>query len=242
LEEVYLDWQIIPSKKELDHLNILINAAPKTIVDTYLETLRLAGVEPVSFEIESVAIARSLIKDEWSPNPVLIIDLGSSRTSFIIFSDNNVHLTSSIAVSNQQMIDDIVRKLDIEQEEAQSLKFKIGLDKKKEQGEVFNALLPSLVKLVNQIKDYIAFYKENAEKTTGLQEDIYKIILCGGGANLKGLPQYLSGRLKIPVVLGNPWVNILKPPLKNIPMIARKESLAYSTALGLALRGLDSPF
>ena len=239
LEEVYLDWRTISNKQDVDHLNILINAAPQKMVDKYLRVLRSADIEPVVFEIESVATARSLIKNELTPKPVLIIDIGSTRTSFIIFVENSIRFTSSISVANQEMINNIVKKLDVSQEDAQSLKFKIGLDKKKKQGEVFNALLPSLVKLVNQIKDYVAFYKEHIQKANGSQQEISKIILCGGGAYLKGFPQYLSGRLKIPVSLGNPWINILKLPLKKIPDIPHRESLAYATVLGLALRGIE---
>lgn len=242
LEEVYLDWQIVSDKKDSDHLNVLINAAPRKLVDKYLDTLRAADIEPVLFEIESLATARSLIEKGWAPKPVLIIDIGAIRTSFIIFAEKCVRFTSSASISNQQMIGDIVGKLKISPEEAQSLKFKIGLDKRKKQGEVFSALLPSLVKLVNQIKDYITFYKDQIHKTGEAQEDISKIILCGGGAYLKGLSQYLSGRLKIPVTLGTPWVNILKAPIKKIPGIPHKESLAYSTVLGLALKGVDMKF
>lgn len=238
LEEVYLDWVIIPGEKDSEHLNILINAAPKELVDKYLQVLRAADIEPVVFEIESVATARSLIKKDDSFKPLLIIDLGSNRTSFIIFAENNLRFTSSISISNQQMISDVAKKLRVNKEEAQLLKFKTGLDKSKKQGEVFNALLPSLVKLVNQIKDYIVFYKDQSQEAKVPQENISKIVLCGGGANLEGLPQYLSGRLKIPVVLGNPWVNIFKTLPKELPGVSRKESLAYATALGLALRGI----
>ena len=241
LEEVYLDWQVISNENDPDHLNILINAVPKKLVDKYLRVLRAVDIEPVVFEIESVATARSLIKEDGSSKPVLIIDLGSNRTSFIIFAENNLRFTSSISISNQQMITDIAKKLRVNEEEAQLLKFKIGLDKSKKQGEVFNALLPCLVKLVNQIKDYITFYKDQGQKAKVPQEDISKIILCGGGANLNGLPQYLSGRLKVPVVLGNPWINIFKTPPKEVPGISREESLAYATALGLALRGTNPP-
>ena len=66
-------------------------------------------------------------------------------------------------------------------------------------------------------------------------------MLCGGGAYLKGFPQYLSSRLKIPASLGNPWINILKDNKHKakIPNIPHKDSLAYSTVLGLALRGTE---
>lgn len=238
LEEVYLSWQIVPSQKKSDHLDVLITAAPKNLVDKYLEALRGADIEPIVFEIESVATARSLIKDEFSPKSVLIIDLGYSRTSFIIFAGNSIRFTSSISsVSNKEMLEGIGEKLNITLKEAQLSKFKIGLDKK---GKIFNALLPFINKLTEKIKDCINFYEQYSKQDQECKGNISEIILCGGGGHLKGLPEYLSSRLKIPVKLGNPWLNI-RYSKNKLPAIPFNESPAYATVLGLALRGLDSP-
>jgi len=228
LDEVYLDWKILSSDDQ--HTKVLINAVPKNLVNKYLKTIRAAGIEPIIFEIESIGTARSLINKK---DPVLIIDLGFSRTSFIIFAQNNVCFTSSISISNEQMINDIAKKLKIDNNSAKKLKFKIGLDKTQEKGKIFNALVPSINKLINKIQDCLKFYEGNDKK-----RNISKIILCGGGANLYALPKYLSQKLEMPVILGDPWVNILDHNKKNkIPSIPYKESLAYSTVLGLAIRG-----
>ena len=239
LDEVYLSWQILPPSKESDRMEVLITAAPKTIVDKYLGVFKAAGIEPVMFEIESVATARSLIKDKISPGPVLIIDLGFVRTSFIIFADRSIRFTSSISsVCSKELIDLISEKLKTDIKESQLSKLKIDLSKKEEDSKIFNAINPCLNKLIDKIKDCFVFnreYNQNMRNSTG---DISEIIICGGGAHLKGLPQYLSSRLKIPVKLGNPWVNI--PYSKNrIPTIPYDESPDYATVLGLALRGIE---
>jgi len=122
--------------------------------------------------------------------------------------------------------------------EPQLSKFRIDSDKKGEEGKVFNALLPSLTKLIEQIKNCIVFNKEYSQSNRESKEEICEIVLCGGGAHLKGLSQYLSSHLKIPVKLGNPWTNI--PYSKNrIPGIPYDESPDYATVLGLALRGTE---
>ena len=36
--------------------------------------------------------------------------------------------------------------------------------------------------------------------------------------------------------MGNPWVNILPEPLKEVPELSYEKSLSYTAALGLALR------
>jgi len=244
LDEVYLGWQVISPWHNGGHVDVLVSAVPRKLVDNYLETMREAGVEPVVFEVESAATARSLIESEKVANPHLIIDLGFDRTSFIIFSGDSICFTNSTSmVSNKSMLEDISKKLNIDFKKAQSLKFGIGLGKTEEEKEIFNALLPSLTKLVDKIKECITFQQEHGDKDNGCSQ-IGEIVLCGGGANLKGLPEYLFSRLKIPVVPGNPWVNILPRKNKKIklgktPLIPYEESLAYSTVLGLALRGAE---
>lgn len=248
IEEVYLDWQIVkPVADHLDHLDVLINAVPKTLVNNYVEVLEEAGLRPVALEVESLATARSLIKGGVSYKPILIIDLGATRTSFIIFSGYAVRFTTSISISNQQMIDTIAKSLEITAADAWRLKVKVGLSEGKKGDKVLSVLLPSLNSLVQEIKKYIIFHREHAiPHEHGSAGEISKIILCGGGANLRDLPQFLSSRLKIPVVCGNPWVNIFhpaggKPTIKHIPELSYKESLSYTTALGLALRGVPNP-
>ena len=49
--------------------------------------------------------------------------------------------------------------------------------------------------------------------------------------------EFLNENFDMPVVCGNPWVNILKSSLKEIPELSYEESLAYATVLGLASRG-----
>jgi hypothetical protein len=40
--------------------------------------------------------------------------------------------------------------------------------------------------------------------------------------------------------LGNPWINILPEPQKAVKELPFEESLKYTTALGLALRGMKT--
>ena len=84
------------------------------------------------------------------------------------------------------------------------------------------------------------FYHTHAsqENLSSEEKQVKKILFCGGGASLKGFAEFLSLKLKISVELGNPWTNILKEPLREVPEIPFEKSLGYATALGLALRGV----
>ncbi|MFH1401473.1 MAG: type IV pilus assembly protein PilM [Parcubacteria group bacterium] len=251
--QLYLDFQIVaPLRNHIDHLDVLIAALPKKTVDPYLSCLKDAGLKPIVFEIESQAIARSLVKNEISPFPLLLIDLGATRTSFIIFSGRSLQFTSFIPISSQNFTEAISKNLKINLEEAEKFKKKYGLEDVTglkmyngikaigEKEEIFESLVPSLTDLIEQIKKYSNYYKTHSphEHLSPDSKGIKKILLSGGGANLKGLANFLSSELRIPVEMANPWVNILSKDKREVPQLPFEDSLSFTTALGLALRGV----
>lgn len=241
MENVYLGAQIAgPAFNHSDHIDVLIAALPKKIVDSYLISLRKSGLRPLVFEIESQAIARSLVSGEKSLEPLLLIDFGATRASFIIFSGHSLRFTTSLPVSSQKFTETIAAKLKISLKDAENLKKKYGIEGDKGK-EIFNILNPDLTNLVSQIKKYIDYYQTHSshEHLSSDSKELKKIILCGGGSNLKGLDNFLSQKLQLKIIIGNPWSNILSRPLKEVPELPYEESLRYATALGLALRSVN---
>lgn len=243
LEETSLDFQVVqPVYNHLDHLDVLIAALPKKTIEPYLFCFKKAGLVPLALEIESQAIARAVIKNEVTSFPVLVIDLGATRTSFIIFSGYSLRFTSSIPVSSQKFTDAIAKSLNIDLVKAEELKIKYGLGTRttEEGGAVFEALIPALTDLIEQIKAHLRYYQTHAshEHLLPTSRGVEKIFICGGGANLKGLTDFMSMELKILVEIGNPWTNILPGKIKEVPILPYEQSLSYATALGLALRGI----
>lgn len=241
IDEVYIDSQVIPPiHNHLDHLDILIVAFPRKVVDPYISCLKKAGLQPKVLELESLAIARALIKKGVSPYSLLLIDLGETESSFIVFSGYSLRFTSAIPVTSQKLTEAIAADFKISPEEAEKLKLKHGLKKKGTQGKkVYEALAPVLAELVEDIKKRLNFYRTHSshEHLPPGHKGVQKIFLCGGGASLEGLTDFLSDELKIPVSLGDPWVNIPPASQKETAKLPNKESLKYVTVLGLALRG-----
>jgi len=234
IEKVYLDSQIISCDTKTRKLNVLIAALPKTIVDSYLSSLKKAGLRPVAFEIESQAIARALVEKEMSKEPLLLVDLGANRTNFIIFSGYSLGFTSTTQVSSQRFTEAIAKSLKVDLKEAEELKIKHGVSGDKVGKKIFEVLYPLLVELSTQTEKYLDYCRVH------YGQEVKNILLCGGGANTKGLPDFLSVYLKLTVKRGNPWTNILSNQQKEVSQLPYDESLRYTTALGLALRGIRS--
>lgn len=242
INDVYYDWQVVAmEQKDVGHQDVLISAAPRKIVDGYVSVVKKCGYIPRALEVESVAVSRSLIKDLHTDAPVLLVDLGATRTSFIIFSGTALQFTSSVPVAGNKMVEAISSAFAVNEEDAKKLFFETGLDKNQNEGKVYAALEPIVRDLADQIRSYISFFESHAMHEHRKEETVAvaKILLCGGASNLNGLNVYLGLALKIPVATGNPWANILKEPLKEVPELPYRRSLGYTTVLGLALSGMQ---
>lgn len=244
LAEVYFDFELIKSfdqngavqkENKAKYLDILIAATPKNIVDSYLSVLKKAGLRTVAMEVEPLSIVRTLVKNA-STKPFLIIDFGASRTSFIIFSGCSISFTSTIPVSSQELTSVIAKALNISSKKAEKIKQEQGL-----QGEkaVFDSMVPVLTNLTKQIKSHLDYYTSHApqvEYASG-NNKMECILLCGGGARLRGLDDFLTSTFKLKVAMADLWANLAKPDLKTFPGMPLEEFFGFSTAFGLALRG-----
>jgi type IV pilus assembly protein PilM len=233
LDQVYYDWQVIPQSLilEKDKINLLVVAIAKLAVDQTVEVLESAGLDPVGLEIESIAQARSLLDEKNEQSTIMIVDIGDCRTSFSVIKGGLPCFTSSIPICGQTLTDVISKNMKISFEEAEKIKLAYGIGNDFKNDSLLKMQQPVLENLVQEIERSIDFY------LTGLKysKNIDKIILCGGGANAKGLLPYFSKKLGREIELGNPWINMKLE--KNLPIIKKDQSVQYSTAIGLALKG-----
>ena len=161
--------------------------------------------------------------------------MGLENTSFAIYKNNCPVFSSSGSISGKIMTDVIAKYFGISYEKAESYKHKVGLGSNvKEREEALEVLNPLLMSLSMEIERTVSFFEDNLISKEG--ESIEKIVLCGGGANLKGLSSYLALTVHRPLVIANPWENISF--YKEIPPISLEEAQSYITAIGLALRAL----
>ncbi|MDD5396977.1 MAG: type IV pilus assembly protein PilM [Candidatus Moranbacteria bacterium] len=234
LDQVYYDWQIIPETLllEKNKINLIVIAIAKETVDQTIDVLESAGLYPVGLEIESIAQARSLLLEKNDEATILIVDIGDRRTSFSITKGGVPCFTSSIPLCGQSFTDVISKGLGVPFEEAEKIKISYGIGSDFKHDSLFKSVEPVLENFVQEIERSIDFY------ITGLKysDKVDKVIICGGGANMKGLVPYFSKKLGREIELGNPWINMQLG--KKLPVIEKDKSLQYSTAIGLALKGL----
>ncbi len=235
LDQVYYDWQILDLNVvgEKGKMNVLVVAVARSVVDQFTEVLESAGLEVIGLETESIAQARSLLPEKNEKSTTLIVDIGDRRTSFLIAIGSTPCFTSSVPLSSQMVTEAISKELKISFDEAEAIKIKHGLGSLAMKSPVLKAAEPVLESIAVEIERSIDFYVNSLRYSSGIDS----IVLCGGGSNMNGFLPYMTKRLGKPVESGNPWVNVQLG--REIPIIDKRRSVQYSTAIGLALRGLD---
>ena len=95
-----MDWQILSrpkSKGTSEKVEVLLVAAPKTLITKYLSIIKAAGLNAVSLETEITAVVRSLVQRVEGNPTTMVISIGASTTDLAIVSANRISFTTSIA-------------------------------------------------------------------------------------------------------------------------------------------------
>ncbi len=239
LDKVYLDSQIVEMiDKSSKHTEVLLVALPKKTVDPYVSILQKAGLLPVAMETESQATARALIKGQKTENPVFIADIGATCANFSVYFGNSLRFTSFIPFSSNKLTAAIVKSMKIEPAEAKKLKVLYGFQRAGGRAKkIFQALHPALTEFSEALKKHIDYYQTYAKDEELISSDkkARKLLLCGGGSNLRGLVKFLSQETGLIVQKGDPLINLPQRD-SRVKNKSKEYLLRYSTAIGLALR------
>lgn len=233
--ELVFDYEVIPNDGRSEAiLNIV--AFPLEIALDYADALHSAELRPLSFEIEVQAIARAVIPQHHG-GTYMIVDFGKNRTGIAIVSEEILRFTSTVSVGGDSLSDAIQKHFDVDNEEADAIKNEKGFLRYKENKEVLETLISTVSVLRDEVRKHFNYWNSHAAENDINKGKIDKIILCGGGANLAGLAEYLASDMDVVVDVANVWTNTFSLN-EFIPDIESRYSLAYATAVGLALKGM----
>lgn len=235
--ESVLDYDILPKhNNDAGHLDVGVVVYPKQTIEQYTTAFVDAGLTPLSFEIETQAMTRSVTKDG-DDGTYMIVDYGRTKIGFSVVSDGVLSFTSTLEINEDELTNAFVKYLNVETNEINRIKDEEGLINNHGSKELYSTLISIAESLKDNINKHYKYWKTRVDESGNKVDTIEKIILCGGNSNLAGLTEFLSGSLKMPVERANVWVNVFKFD-DFIPEMNRLQSLSYATAIGLALRGV----
>ncbi len=230
-ESVY-EYQIIPNQiVESKKLLLNVYAINKEVVNNYLELLLEAGYIPLSFEIESNASSKSFIPENLAKT-FLVMSLGDTKTVLSIISSGLTRMTSTVGIGSDMLIEAIRHSKNLSVAEAEKFLLTNNI---RNDGDpnIIGALeeyMDSIKVGTGKLIQYWESFSENSTKNTKVDN----IMILGPNALMPGIRKELTEKIEKNVDLVNVWKNCFSYD-DYIPPIHFRDSLKYSTAIGLCL-------
>ena len=253
--------------EEGGQLQVVIAAAKIELVTQQVEYLKLAGLEPVVLDVKPFALLRSLkgamlgealTKSALSSDAYtdsgevgVVLEIAATQTTITLVRGDRFILNRNIGVSGDDFTAAIQRSFGLDFDSAEEVKLDYGtatiptedeeellnFDAKREQfspSRVYESLRPVLVDLTTEIRRSLEFFRVQQGDAT-----INRMLVTGGGAKLRGLPEAIGDALGFRVEVANPWLSVLVDERQFDEQYLAKVGPEFAVALGLALRGVS---
>lgn len=209
------------------------------IVDDTLSVFDQASIQVHGLEGETFATARALLP-QGDKSTVLIIDIGKTTTKISIVAQRIPRFATTIGIGGHALTLAVQKYFGVTETEARKVKSERGIVPAHGNEEYLAAMLSTVSAIRDEIFQRLDYWQGKAV-LGGAHEPVSYAILAGGNASVRGLSEYLEGALQIPVAVGDVFTNLASRDVW-VPSLDYTESLAYATAIGLALYDHVQPY
>jgi type IV pilus assembly protein PilM len=246
ITEVSIDYFILPKREASfaevntdtstsnvapspEKINVLVVATQNEAVAKYRSVVSACNLLASFFEIEIFSSIRSNFEHELSP--VLLIDLGASRTKLSIIEFGMVKGYHTIERGGADITNSISKSLSIHFTEAEKMKKDFGLFGNPADKNLADIIKVHVDYIFSETNNVLLGYEKKYNRT------ISKVIFTGGGSLLKGLKEVAVNNFKAEIELGRPFSKVSAPAF--LSKVLDNMGPEFAVALGLALRKLQ---
>lgn len=234
ISDVNLDFQILgENENNPNQMSVFLVAAKKEMVNEYINLVQMAGLNPCIIDVETFALQNIFEFNYDATNEnIALIDIGASKTSLNILKGSSSLFMRDVSLGCGQINQKIVSLAGCALDEAEQIK--LGSKDEKISPEDLKEIVSSVVSdWCAEIKRALDFFY-----STYPDDVITKIMLSGGGANIKEFRQRLAMETSAEVELIDPF-NKLELADNLDSLYLKKIAPQAAISMGLALRRID---
>ena len=231
LNEVYLDFQDLQTNRDdMAKTSIILAAAKKEVIDPYLEMFKTINLLPVIVDVDGFALENAYEYNYLKNENIALVDIGAAKINVNIISREASIMARDIVVGSRELTDQLQYEFDLDPEEAEALK--LGASAANDRQEMIEEIFHTrCVQWMEEIKKTINLYH-----ATNRREPLTKLIISGGGSNIRGLTQFLEQKIGLPVERFNPFTKMIANPKTIDPEYLKQIGPEMAIAAGLAIR------
>jgi type IV pilus assembly protein PilM len=227
-------------------MDVILVAAKKEMVDDYYHVVQMAKLNPIILDVDAFAL-QNIYELNYPPElpieegqdqaaddgSVALIDIGASKTSLNIVKGATSVFMRDVSLGCSQINQKIMSLADCGPEASEELKFQDEPDKisKNDLVEITTSIVTDWCMEIRRALDF--FY------STYPDGQIKKIVLSGGGANIKEFRDLLSTETSTDVETINPFKNLDINSSRLDPSFLEKVAPQAAICMGLSIRRVD---
>lgn len=235
ISDVNLDFQILgENESNPNQMSVFLVAAKKEMVNDYINLVNLAGLNPCIIDVEAFALQNAYEANaEIQSENVALIDIGASKTSLNILKGNNSVFMRDVSLGCTQINQKIISLVDCSFEESEQLKFgdKSGRLPADDLQEITTSVVSDWCTEIRRAIDF--FY------STYPEDQIKRIVLSGGGANIAEFRDLLGTETSAEVEIINPFRNFNIEEKNFDDTFLKQIAPQAAICIGLAMRKVD---
>ncbi|MCF7911883.1 MAG: pilus assembly protein PilM [Candidatus Cloacimonetes bacterium] len=231
--EMVLDYQVLNVEEKTNNMNILLASTTRALLKEHTQILGSGGLQPNVVDLEPLAVANSFALTTLDEDGLyVLLNVGAYKTNMVVYSNKSKFFTRDISWGGYHYSKDLAKIHKCSFEEAEKMKLELGLAAQKTNASKESLLAlditekTAIEQIALEVKRSLRFYVKEAGDS-----DFRKILLVGGTAKLKGLPEYFSEQLNIPTEIFNPMTEI-----DGADRFSDALDPQLALALGLAMR------
>ena len=237
------DFNLLPDVPEVEGEDVVLLAmAREPVLDDHALGLTAVGGTLDSFAPASLALYNAwthygVVEDE----TVLLVNIGHENTDVVIVRGPDLLFARNLTGGSSLFDEAIAQRFGVGRDKAEKIKIKYATLMPGAHFEDANAekasrcILGAAGQLTSLLQSAVLFCRSQI-KVTSLKVD--RVMLCGGGAGLAGLPEYLAKGMGMAVEIFDPFrvvdTTALSPEAADLLEEYKLESVV---ALGLATMG-----
>ena len=249
---------IIPVGQTVDsegapRMQALLAAAPRDVVRSRAETLEMAGLEVTTIEIEPLTLMRAFHSDGgpqntiWGGQPSVYVHLGQNSSGMCVVQGTQLRFVHAISWGSSRLTQALASGIGCSLDEARQIEedpsavinvngnFSWGTGEGRQET---GALMPEMERLGREMQRLLNYYRSLFPERS-YEGILDRLIVSGGGANLKGLHHFFTELFQLEVEVRNPFQSFETHLSLNGFAAINGRNHSFAVAIGLALGDLQ---
>lgn len=228
IKEAIVDSAMLDKSPSGNANRVLLVAAKKDRVNSYMETFREMGLNITSIDVDTMAVLNAF---QWPGTEArqegvyAMINIGARFSNMNIAGKGYPYFTRDILWGGIDITNRIIESLKLNAGEAEALKRNPGERKT----ELSATIMPSLEKFISEVRMSFDYFE------TQFGKNVDRLYISGGTAYLFNMQDFLKDGLGIEAILWNPFEGIGIPD-ELVDKEIRNFPGRFAVAMGLALR------